>query len=258
MSDLVRFVFSAGGIAVFALAGVSWVCCRPRSKSARRFAVSGAVFYTLATIYATSFLASRLLVAGFQPLAADDVPPGRVALVILGSGSYTIHDWDGGEYSTTDAVAASRVLEAVRIYRLLKPELVISSGGKGGPDDPAVAPGIAMRDLLLQLGVPADRIVAETRPRNTYEEAVAAAESVARSRVEHVVIVTSDFHMRRSLGTFRSAGIRGIPAIVKDPFPPEGWRDWLLPSQDGLWRSDIIAHEILGLAYYAVRGWYRF
>ena len=76
--------------------------------------------------------------------------------------------------------------------------------------------------------------------------------------VEHLVLVTSDDHMRRSLGAFRAAGIRAIPAIVREPFPPRSWQEWVVPSDRGLWDASMLAHEILGIGYYAARGWYRF
>ena len=218
-------------------------------------AVAG--FYLLATVYATSFAICALLTLGLEPLTASDIPAEDTAVVILGAGSYTIRDWSGNEYSTTDAYAASRVLEAVRVFRLIEPAWVISSGGKVRPDDRAVETGLAMRDLLLTLGVPAGRILTETGSRNTHEEAVAVAALLARLEIARVVIVTSDFHMRRSLGAFRAAGIHGIPAIVRDPFPPETFWDWILPGQDAMWRSNLMAHEVLGIAYYAGRGWYR-
>jgi uncharacterized SAM-binding protein YcdF (DUF218 family) len=257
MTPLVQFVFSGGGLAVFAAAAISWLSLKPHSRAARRTALAGAAFYLLSTVYATSFAVCSLLTIGFNPLNGADRPPQGAAVVILGSGSYTIRDWSGTEYSATDAYAASRVLEAVRVFRLIDPAWVISSGGKVRPDDRAVETGLAMRDLLLQLGVPAGRILTETSSRNTHEEAVAVAALLARLKIDRVVIVTSDFHMRRSLGAFRAAGIHGIPAIVRDPFPPETFWDWILPGQDALWRSHQMAHEVLGIAYYAVRGWYR-
>ena len=257
MTQLVRFVFSVGGFAVFAIGAVSWLCLRPHSRAARRSAMTVASFYLFATIYATSFAICALLTMGFKPLTASDIRPEDTAIVILGSGSYTIHDWSGNEYSTTDAYAASRVLEAVRLFRLIEPAWVISSGGKVRPDDRAIETGLAMRDLLLTLGVPAGRILTETDSRNTHEEALEVAALLARLKIGRAVIVTSDFHMRRSLGAFRAVGIHGIPAIVRDPFPPETVWDWIVPSQDGLWRSDLMAHEVLGIAYYAARGWYR-
>jgi hypothetical protein len=33
---------------------------------------------------------------------------------------------------------------------------------------------------------------------------------------------------------------------------------WWLPSADGLFEASLVAHEGIGIVYYALRGWYRF
>ena len=76
--------------------------------------------------------------------------------------------------------------------------------------------------------------------------------------VDHVVLVTSQFHMRRSVGTFKAAGIEVIPAIVREPQAFDTWLEKLVPTDKGLKDSAMAAHEILGIVAYAVRGWYRF
>jgi uncharacterized SAM-binding protein YcdF (DUF218 family) len=70
------------------------------------------------------------------------------------------------------------------------------------------------------------------------------------------VLVTSDVHMRRSVGAFRAAGLSVIPAPARSPRRPTPWRLDVLPSQAGLDEADSVGHELLGLAYYRLRGWY--
>ena len=82
-------------------------------------------------------------------------------------------------------------------------------------------------------------------------------EIIRKLRADHVVVVTSDFHMRRALGAFRAAGVDAIPAISRDPFPPRFWGDWVMPGERGLVNASAFAHEVLGIAYYRLRGWYR-
>jgi uncharacterized SAM-binding protein YcdF (DUF218 family) len=258
MSAFVGFVFSQGGCVVAVLLAALWVAIRPQTKAARRSLVVVAVFYTMASVYAVGFLFTRPLVAGYRALTAAEVPGGSLALVVLGSGSYSIWDWSGNELSTTNVDASSRVLEAVRVYKLANPEWVISSGGKVHDDDVDEATGETMAGLLRQLGVPAGRIVVQTKSRNTHEEAGLDLEIIRRLKVERVILVTSDFHMRRSVGAFRAAGVEVTPAIARDPFPAREWQDWVVPGDEGLRRSSALAHEVLGIAYYALRGWYRF
>jgi uncharacterized SAM-binding protein YcdF (DUF218 family) len=251
-------IFSVSGILISLLVGVLWLGASRQSKRPRRFLFYVALVYTLSTVYAIDYAVSRLLIIGFRPFAAADVPAGRTAIVVLGSGSFTARDWNDNEYSMVDPVAASRVLEAARVYRLVNPDLVISSGGRVRPGDLKVPTAIAMRDALVQLGIPASRIVVETASRNTHEEASQDAHVLAPLGINRVVIVTSEIHMRRSLGTFRAEGLTAIPAIARDPYLARSWHDWIVPGDLGLWMSGSVAHEILGIIGYAARGWYRF
>ena len=223
------------------LGGTLWMRARPHSAHARRFLFLVAIAYAVLTNYGISDGIGRLLVVGINPLAAGDLPPGRKAIVVLGSGSFTARDWANGTYSIVDPVDATRALEAVRVFRLVGAEWVISSGGRPRPDDPNEASGIALRDAMVTLGVPAARLIVETESRNTHDEAVIIAPLLRNLDVEHVVLVTSGTHMRRSLGAFRAQGIHAIPAIARDPYSPISWSDWILPSDLGL-RKSAISH----------------
>src|ERR1035437_185643 len=115
-----------------------------------------------------------------------------------------------------------------------------------------------MRVALVQLGVPADRIVLESGSVNTHDEAVLVAPMLRALRVDHVVLVTSDIHMRRSLATFRSAGIAPVPAIATDPLNSESRIQSLIPTIEGLRFTSAVVHEYVGFVYYSLRGWIRF
>lgn len=257
MSSVVDFVFSVGGIVTALLAGVIWLWRRPQSRAPRAFLLTVTIFYGLASTYAVGQLFNRLLTSPFHPFAASDAPPGRVAIVVMGSGSYMTRDWDDNAYSMPDFGGASRVLEAVRVFRLAHPEVIVSSGGKVDPNDRHDATAIVIRDALIQLGVPGERIVLQTASRNTYEEAVDDTKLLRSLNVDHVIVVTSDFHMRRTLGAFRAAGLTPIPAIARFPYELETWSRTWLPGDLGLAYSSLLVHEVIGIAYYAARGWFR-
>ena len=115
-----------------------------------------------------------------------------------------------------------------------------------------------MRDELVRLGVPAARIIVETRSSNTREEALVVTPMLRSRGIEHMVLVTSDSHMRRALGVFRAEGWRAVPAIAPDPGFNASWEDWLVPSGNGLELSRQISRELLGLPYFWLRGWWRY
>ena len=62
--------------------------------------------------------------------------------------------------------------------------------------------------------------------------------------------------MRRALGAFRAEGVAAIPAIAQEFDRHVSLGRLLLPSDDGLWTASTNAHEVLGLTYYWIRGWW--
>jgi uncharacterized SAM-binding protein YcdF (DUF218 family) len=258
VSEFVWFFFSAAGAMCALVVCGLWLWARPASRLGRGLLIAAALFYVVAGIHGTGHQLARLLGAGFRPFQRADVPQGRTALVVLGSGSFTARDWDRRPFSIVDPWAALRIVEAARVFALADPEWVISSGGLADAGQGAPSSGIVMRDALIGLGVPAERIYAELRSRNTHEEAVAIARVLQSLEAEHTILVTSRVHMRRSIGTFRAEGVAVIPAVARDLDPSPSWGISMLPSEEGLDETGAGVHEILGIGYYTLRGWHRF
>jgi uncharacterized SAM-binding protein YcdF (DUF218 family) len=257
-SDFVGYVLSAGGIVVCFLAVAIWITRSPSSQRARRFLLIAAVGFFASSIYGAEYLVSRLIVGSLKPFKASQAAPGRrTAIVVLGSGSVNVEDWDERTFSFTDRTAAARVLEAVRVFSLVHPAIVISSGGNPHPRRHSVPTGDTMRDALIALGVPRDRILVETVSKTTRDEVVAVVPLLATHGVDQTILVTSETHMPRALGAFRAAGIQAIPAVAQEFERDPPLTRVLLPSNQGLWVATSNAHEILGLIYYWLRGWWR-
>jgi uncharacterized SAM-binding protein YcdF (DUF218 family) len=256
VTSVVSYFFSSGGIALVLVAAAVWLGLRRESTNARRLLMAGAVLYAVFSSYPISRATGWLLTNGFTPLSRGDVPAGRTAIVVLGSGTFTARDWNQNRLPVLDRVSASRVLEAFRVFRMTDAEWVVSSAGLVRPSDLEEPNGQTMKDALIRMGVPPSRVLLETASRNTHDEAVIVRGLLEPLPVEHVVLVTSDVHMRRSLGTFRAQGIAAIPAIAHHPAPTMPWLLWVLPSRAGLDHAADVWHEILGIGYYAVRGWY--
>ena len=258
MGDFVKFTFSIGGLTCLLLATLVWASVRRSSRAPRIVIVFLVVFYAAISIFTLPAMAARLLSSPFRPLSASDVPPGKTVVVILGSGSFTAHDWyDRYIVSLTDPAGADRVVEAFRVYNLIHPDLVISSGGAVGRMDRLGPGGKVMANLLEQLGVPASHITVETESRTTHDEAVIIKRILEPLKFDSVVLVTSDIHMRRSVGAFRAVGLPVIPAIARSTHFAPPWNIAFLPSSTGLEEFQDVIHEVGGIAYYRLRGWYR-
>ena len=85
-------------------------------------------------------------------------------------------------------------------------------------------------DHLVKAGVARDRIrIVLLTQGGTYGEAVATRDFIAARHLESVLVVTSPYHTRRSLATFRTvlatAGVAlgVVPATATSPARPEWW-----------------------------------
>lgn len=81
----------------------------------------------------------------------------------------------------------------------------------------------SMKQLLSCYGLPADRIIAERRSCSTRENALYTAQLI-RQKPGKKVLLTSDFHMYRSIRALRKAGVEAEPR----PFPYilKRWNNW--------------------------------
>lgn len=106
---------------------------------------------------------------------------------------------------------------------------------------------------LARAGVPSRRVqVLPLRIGGTYGEAAAVAEYLRAHRLRSVLVVTSPYHTRRSLATFRHAvedlpvRVGVLPSVATSPSRPRRW--WQSPYDR--W---YVRYEWEAMAYYAFR-----
>jgi uncharacterized SAM-binding protein YcdF (DUF218 family) len=109
-----------------------------------------------------------------------------------------------------------------------------------------------MKDFLVCHGIPADAIVVENRSVSTRDNALNVAALLAgdsAARGDGVVLLTSDFHMRRALAALKKAGVDASPL----PFPDALKR---INSYSDRWSVFcILTVETAKTLVYRWRGW---
>jgi len=212
------------------------------------------IIYLAFSVHAIGRITSWPLRRGFYPFSAADVPPGRTAIVLLSAGSRTVHGHGTEKISVLNPAGAARVIEAARVFRTMDSPWIVSSGGAARGHD-TVPESETMKAALIQLGVPADRILLESASHVTRDQAVLIAAMLHDLGVSSFVLVTTDLHMRRALAAFRHEGLHPVPAVARDPLDSQwGGPEWL-PTQQGIGYTQDIVHEYIGLAWYKARGW---
>ena len=204
-----------------------------------------------------------LILAGWSPLGPlalktleDRFPPPEIedpvsGIVMLG-GAVNVHiTKDRGSPALTDA--GERVTAVAQLARQYPNARIILSGGASdlGNTGAATESSIA-RDLLVAMGVAADRIELEERSRNTCENAEESAALARPGSGETWLLVTSASHMPRAVACFHAAGFQVIPYPVDYRTRGVPWEAFSIAT--GLTMLDLAAHEWIGLASYRALG----
>ncbi|MCB1382178.1 MAG: YdcF family protein [Notoacmeibacter sp.] len=172
-----------------------------------------------------------------------ELPETVAGIIVLGGGLAGAVNLARGGYEMEDA--GDRFLEAAVLARRLPDATIVISGGTGSLIASGEGDAVTAERLLGALGVAKERLVLETGSRNTAENAAFTASLLGARAGERWLLVTSAFHMPRSMALFRKAGVNVIAWPV----------DYRTPGPRGLalaGRAPVTAMDELTLA---VREW---
>ncbi|MDW6022798.1 YdcF family protein [Mesorhizobium sp. BAC0120] len=165
-------------------------------------------------------------------------------IVVLGGGLEGEINFVRGGYEMNSA--GDRFVEAVLMAQRFPQAKILVSGGVGSVLTKAEADADTAVRFFSAFGIPRERLIIEDRSRNTAENAAFSKQMVNPKPEENWLLVTSAFHMPRSVGLFRKVG---FPVI---PWPA----DYSTTGQErfGLFVDDDPVHS-LQLTTVAVREW---
>ena len=234
---------------VFALVAAVGLLLLPRRRRAGSWllAASAVVPLILSTGPVAHFFLSTLERRA-EPYEGQPVE----AVVVLGGGLVRgSPDEDGKAALSTDAI--KRVVYGAIVERRLDVPIVVSGGVVWSSPGAEPEADVATR-MLVKIGVDPSRILEDRTSRTTWENARNVAVILRERRIGRIALVTSAYHMPRSLLAFRKAGVDCVPAATDY----RADRDRLtaadfLPSYENLWNCFIIYREYLGILEYAVR-----
>jgi uncharacterized SAM-binding protein YcdF (DUF218 family) len=155
------------------------------------------------------------------------------------------------------AQAATRITEAAALaHRYPEARLVFTGGSAALFAQDAEDEAAAAAKLFGQLGIAPSRITIERESRNTWENAVLTKQMLQPKPGERWLLVTSAWHMPRSVGIFRVAGFDVVPYPVdfESRNTDRELRRPILPMSRGLDLTDRMAREWVGLLAYRVGG----
>lgn len=206
----------------FAIAKIAWFLIRPETLLVLLLAVGLLLVWAgrrggIATLWACLTLCvviGLLPVATpiFRPLEArfpaePDISPDPLGIIVLGGGEEIGPPGAPPQLN----LAGERYLEAIVLARRYREAVVMFTGGRASLDGGEGNRARHAAELFSRAGIQRDRIVLEPASRNTAEN---AANSLPLRPVGTEagpwVLVTSAWHMPRSVATFCAAGWEGI------------------------------------------------
>lgn len=208
-----------------------------------------------------------LLLLGWQPLpdwglrslenqyaeiAPDADLSGYAGVVLLGGAMGSGYVAQAHSQPVTNDSAER--MSAVTAMLLRNPQLtVVFTGGEGtllgnGPSEADRA-----KVFFDSLGVSANRVRYESVSRNTYQNAVLTAQMPGVHKTEKWLLLTSAWHMPRSMATFEKAGwnVTAYPVDYRTGIDTP-WTEYELQAGSEHWQ--ILLHEVVGMLAYRLTG----
>jgi len=243
---IVRLIFPV--TLALILGGAGFVLWRKRRLSFC-LVVAGLVW-----LFAMSFPLTGIgLIRSLEAAAGPYADPEKLAslgvrYVVLLSGGFR-----EGELTPADRTGCSilRVHEAVRLWRGIPNAKIVFTGGVIPGLNESMSLARAMAEVAETMGVPPSAMILETESWTTEDQARLVAPIVGN---KPFALVTSAFHMPRSMLLFRLQGLNPVPAPADFTVQaPIFSYETLIPQASGLWMTQVATKEFLFIWWFRIR-----
>ena len=236
-----NFLLPPGIFVVLMLILTGWLYQREK-KAARLLLLLAILLYTSSMPFVGNLLIHSLESRYHPP----QIIKGDVIITLGGGATSDTPDIDGS-LGHLSGSASSRLLTTARLHQKIGLPIILVGGQVY--EDSGNEAEIAKR-LLVNLGVAPRKIILESKSRNTEENAQNTKDVLASYRFQRPILVTSAFHMARSVRNFAKVGIKvtPYPTNYMTNIKPKLHYNSLAPSFSGLYVTGIALKEYLGLA----------
>ena len=155
--------------------------------------------------------------------------------------------------------AGDRLFQTLELYHKKRVDKLFITGGSGSINKPDHREAAYIKKYLEAISIPDSNIVIENNSKNTYENAIFSKHILDSLHFKgSILLVTSSYHMRRSIAIFKKAGYTNITPYVTNKIT--GLRKFefdycFIPNVEALFSLNLIIHEIAGFAIYKVKGY---
>lgn len=210
----------------------------------------------LLLFFSNDFIAQEFMRAWeVKTKAYNEMKPHELGVVLTGATMSLLQPDDRIYFQR----GADRVTHTVQLYKLGLIKKILISGGVGTLKESDEPEANKFKKAMIMMGVDEGDILIENKTRNTYESAVEVKKILdsLNFRPENCLLITSAFHMRRSLACYRKADLDIEPFstdFYAHPrfFYPDGL---LIPSIDAIMLWHKLFKEWLGFIAYKMAGY---
>lgn len=233
---------------ILALLVLGWILLFKRPAAGKKLIGMGLLIIFLA---GSGFLPGIMMRSLENRIPAGTIP-SKINGVIVLAGMVNMESSRKGLIELTEQ--SDRIIEGIIMVQRYPGAEVIITGGSGYlKQGENLKEADYLKKLAISLGVDEERILIERNSRNTHEHAVALAKMLPDKKGQWVLI-TSAFHMPRSLGCFKKEGLNVIPYPVDYKTTVDTSNKFsfvsFLPTMGNLSSFNIALHEWLGLTAY--------
>ncbi len=207
-----------------------------------------AALYLLSTPVVSKYLFS--LIEG-PALRVDPMTlPNADAIVVLSGMIVGVPSTKGIVYEWSDP---DRFFGGVELFKLSKAPKLIFTGGKLPWNSQTETEGAILKQVAESMGIPASQILLTGEVINTEAEAKAVRKLLPEPN-SSVLLVTSAFHMERSVRLFESQRLKVIPfpvdfhVEIRNTTPMD-----FLPAADALALTSLALREQIGRTFYRLK-----
>jgi len=154
---------------------------------------------------------------------------------------------------------ADRVTHTVQLYKLGLIRKILISGGSGRLTEAEEPEANKFQRAMMLMGVDSVDILLEGETRNTHESAVEVEKllDTLNIRAEDCLLITSAFHMRRSLACYQKVGLSLTPFSTDFYSHPRHYYPdaFIVPKVEALNTWQKLIKEWVGIVAYKMAGY---
>jgi len=153
--------------------------------------------------------------------------------------------------------SSERILYTVNLYQSKKIKKIIISGASGSMIHNLIEADI-IKKYLTDIGIPKKDIITENKSKNTFENAqftTRLIKKLSKYNQPKCLLITSNYHIRRSLACFKKAGLKVDPYVIDLEEKYFNIESLIIPQPHILWEWKKLTHEFFGFMAYRIAGY---